>query len=428
MGASAVTSHHGSQCCPPHTVVASVVTSHHVSVYTQDRRDDVNPLYPINPNLTTVFVRFYSGLGIKCTCHDGRSMACIVSLQPKINGISNPTIGGLLGNWNNDPSDDLTANDGSTTSPDAEDQEIFENFGQKWRVENSMFHYMSGRSHDTYHDEDFVPVFEPPPISDLPPDVAIGLDRICQGNRYCEFDVRVTGRLEYGAATKSAYDMLWNYANDTVKETVCEYLRKPINGTKEFLWPYISHNMIDSKVHFTCDAGFTLVGNYVRRCEEKFEESKYRGRWTGIEQHNDCIDFGCKPLNTLYHGGYEWDYQTTVYPICDPPYLLYGPTHRTCQAGVWTGTRNECYLHMPTAAAIGLGVSLAVIFIVIIVVVIFIMWRKSKRQGESDLKGHHESIPTHDIGKGQVDDEYDDDVNDDVDDDGGSETHKETSA
>ncbi|XP_070534783.1 sushi domain-containing protein 2-like [Ptychodera flava] len=392
-----------------------------ISVYTPDRRDDVNPLHPINPNISTVYVRTYiSGMAIKCMAHDGKYMSCIVSIQRTMRGLNYPTMVGLLGNWNEDRSDDLVAKDGTVVDANSDDREIYDNFGQKWNIEASMFHYPSGRSHGDYHDHDFVPLFESPSVSDHPPEIGQQLDLVCDGLATCEFDVLVSGSLAYGTASRAAYEMYWNYANDTAKETVCEYLRTPINGTKEFIWPYISHNMVDSKVHFECDPGFTLVSNYVRRCEEKIEEGRLIGRWTGIEEHNDCVDFGCPPLNQLYHGGYKWDYSQTVYAICDPPYLLYGPNHRTCQNGVWTGSRNECYLGLPTAGAIGLGVGLAVVAIIVICIIIFVLWRRKQK---NEKGGRHEEIPTHEIEKQPPpDDVYEDEDDEDT------QTRRETTA
>ncbi|XP_002739118.2 sushi domain-containing protein 2-like [Saccoglossus kowalevskii] len=399
-----------------------------VSVYTPDRIDPTTPLNPINPNITEVYVRFESGVGIKCQSHNAQVMACIVSLPPTFKDAAFPDLVGLLGNYDYDRSNDLTAKDGSVTSPNADDQTIFDDFGQSWEVNPSMFHYHTGRSHSTYQDDDFVPDFEPPDESTLAPDVRENMDIVCDGNKYCEYDVKTTGSLTYGTATKSAYDIHWSFANDTFKETVCEYMRTPINGTKEFIWPYVSHNMVDSKAHFTCDYPYTLIGNYVRLCEEKDEDMGLIGRWTGIEQHNDCIDFGCPPLNTLYHGGYEWDYASTVYPICDPPYILYGPDFRTCQNGVWTGHRNECYVNLPTVGEIILAVAVVVIFVVIVLIVVYVLHRRSKKNeqgGYSDEKGYPEEIPTTDY-KEPLDDDNTQYV--DETDDLESSTHKETTA
>ncbi|XP_070535145.1 sushi domain-containing protein 2-like [Ptychodera flava] len=286
---------------------------------------------------------------------------------------------GLLGNWNEDRSDDLVAKDGTIIDANADDREIYDNFGQTWNIEASMFHYPSGRSHADYNDPDFVPLFEPPAVSDHPPEIGQQLDLVCDGLATCEFDVLVSGSLAYGTASRAAYEMYWNYANDTAKETVCEYLRTPINGTKESTLPSVSHNMVGSEVHFDCDPGFTLVGNRVRRCEEKIEEGRLVGRWTGIDEHNDCVDFGCQALNQLHHGGYKWHYSQTVYAICDPPYLLYGPDHRTCQNGVWTGSRNECYIAKNWSTGASIGVGLAVVVIVIAAVILVVLYMQRKR-------------------------------------------------
>ena len=61
-----------------------------------------------------------------------------LSVSMTVPSSANGTTRGLLGTYNGDPSDDLTAPDGNTIKSDASEEDIFDQFGQKCKCESHL--------------------------------------------------------------------------------------------------------------------------------------------------------------------------------------------------------------------------------------------------------------------------------------------------
>ena len=71
---------------------------------------------------------------------------------------------------------------------------------------NTLFQY-DVRGHDFFQDPNFIPDFNPPTdVGIIDPD---NLNRICAGNKLCEYDLQSTGNVELAKATMMAYNQHW---------------------------------------------------------------------------------------------------------------------------------------------------------------------------------------------------------------------------
>ncbi|XP_048255629.1 sushi, von Willebrand factor type A, EGF and pentraxin domain-containing protein 1-like [Haliotis rufescens] len=92
-----------------------------------------------------------------------------------------------------------------------------------------------------------------------------------------------------------------------------------------------------SIVRYTCDSGYQLVGLEVRRCQADLS-------WEGAEP--TCNPIHCAGLTVIAYGVLnttETVYQTVVSYSCNEGYTLRGEVLRTCSASkVWTGEEPVC--------------------------------------------------------------------------------------
>ncbi|XP_071477663.1 uncharacterized protein [Diadema antillarum] len=104
---------------------------------------------------------------------------------------------GLLGVWNDDPSDDFQERDGDTLMPEAgqnlTEREIFE-FGQTWMVSanDSLFDY-GNDSWATYNDPNYTPLFLDELLANATDEQRTAAENTCQGDRSCLFDYLAVG-------------------------------------------------------------------------------------------------------------------------------------------------------------------------------------------------------------------------------------------
>ncbi|XP_053372780.1 uncharacterized protein LOC123559692 [Mercenaria mercenaria] len=108
---------------------------------------------------------------------------------------------GLLGNFNDDATDDLLPRNAVTALPNtAKEREIFQDFGQTWLTSSveSIFKYDNGKSHSAYSFPDFVPKF----LDEANETLVAEATSLCgEGNNQCIFDYVFTGNAELAAAT-----------------------------------------------------------------------------------------------------------------------------------------------------------------------------------------------------------------------------------
>ncbi|XP_033733507.1 sushi domain-containing protein 2-like [Pecten maximus] len=110
-------------------------------------------------------------------------------------------ITGLLGNYNGDPEDDLTTQDGHIISRNSTARDIHVDFGLTWRVrrQHSLFTYPIGKNYSTFQNEAFTPMF-PDPAQTFTPEAR----NICGDDEFCLYDYHTTGRADIAGATRAA--------------------------------------------------------------------------------------------------------------------------------------------------------------------------------------------------------------------------------
>nr|XP_006816784.1 PREDICTED: sushi domain-containing protein 2-like [Saccoglossus kowalevskii] len=356
--------------------------------------------YLDDSNIAQVTVILERGIGVDVIAnHDLLTLHFLLPITLK------NTVNGLFGNWNEDPTDDLTTPTGTIINYNSPPEVIFEDFGRSWEITNTnMFAYDAGKSHTDYHDADFVPVFEPPSDEELPRELLDDMEELCKGNMQCEFDVRTTERLDIGGVTKDGVDRYENISRSAQKVVACPHIPTPRHGYKTFDGD-TRHHLEGSVITFSCHDGFVQTGTPTRECQ-------YNSKWTGDDVLNDCIssphgsgikhwslqdndvkhttETECGTLVAPEHASIEVKVENELhvaYFSCEEGYSISGATKRQCLFEVWSGLDTECYVGIDPDAEISLiiGVSCAV-GVLIIIVISFLVYRKINTNTDLDTK------------------------------------------
>ena len=70
-------------------------------------------------------------------------------------------------------------------------------------ADDSLFYYNPLFGPDTYRDENFIPVFEPPTNLEVLPEEVIA---VCNGDEWCLFDYQATGDMEVAMASRESFE------------------------------------------------------------------------------------------------------------------------------------------------------------------------------------------------------------------------------
>ncbi|XP_010861680.1 PREDICTED: sushi domain-containing protein 2-like, partial [Bison bison bison] len=146
---------------------------------------------------------------------------------------------GLLGTFNNDPTDDFTLRSGGVLPPSASSRELFR-FGADWAVQNasSLLTYDSKFLVENFkerpkHDPTFLPLF--PEESSASPSQASAAADLCGDDSFCKFDVAATGSLSVGNASRVAH-MQHRLRVQSLQPAV-----GPVHQAQKRKRPYICH-------------------------------------------------------------------------------------------------------------------------------------------------------------------------------------------
>ncbi|XP_071497302.1 sushi domain-containing protein 2-like [Diadema antillarum] len=184
---------------------------------------------------------------------ESTAMAVRVHLPPTLKG----KVAGLLGTWNDRPSDDFTAPSGrgiSGSSP----RTLHQFFVEEWNVAESetLFRYEIGSSYSIINQQDFQPVYDLPNFQ-----TEEELDDACGDDHFCRYDYQKTGDPDFGRASAYAHES-WKRARDNMQDVIsCGYLPPPADGAKEGT-VYLSGSL----VVMMCDAGYELEGTKTWKC------------------------------------------------------------------------------------------------------------------------------------------------------------------
>ncbi|XP_035660139.1 sushi, von Willebrand factor type A, EGF and pentraxin domain-containing protein 1-like [Branchiostoma floridae] len=141
-----------------------------------------------------------------------------------------------------------------------------------------------------------------------------------------------TGYELYGNSNVTCQaDQTWSGTAPLCREILCPPLTPPINGQ------VTGGNAYGNTVVITCDAGYHLVGNSTRTCQEN-------KLWSGIQPV--CEKVSCSqllaPVNGSVNGGTLFGDSATF--TCDSGYEIVGSSSLLCQANQqWTGIQPSCH-------------------------------------------------------------------------------------
>lgn len=187
-------------------------------------------------------------------------MSYLVDIDEKFKGKTR----GLLGNFNDDPTDELMHPNGTIVPLNSSLEDIHYYFGLGWRVSpsTSLFTYRSSTDYNFYNDPDFVPSFQIPNVNQVSQEIR----DLCGNSVPCLFDAVNTGSLEF--------------ANETMRDMLLfEEKRETLNKIVICKNPEILlHGRLNERVLYTnstykyiCDYGYTLIGSDVATCTESGE-------------------------------------------------------------------------------------------------------------------------------------------------------------
>ncbi|XP_061189929.1 protein mesh-like [Saccostrea echinata] len=159
---------------------------------------------------------------------------------------------GLLGNYDENPSNDLLSSDDQYLSPNASDVEIYNRFGMSWAINEteSMFTYEPGKSFADYHQPLFRPVFESS-VS-----VTEEVRAVCGEDKDCIFDYSVTGSRDVAEQSRTFQTQFQESQQAAVIVITCDDLPTVAGG----VWKSTNGNLENSSAIFVCRDGYNVSG------------------------------------------------------------------------------------------------------------------------------------------------------------------------
>uniref|UniRef100_A0A8B9F872 Sushi domain-containing protein n=1 Tax=Amazona collaria TaxID=241587 RepID=A0A8B9F872_9PSIT len=152
-----------------------------------------------------------------------------------------------------------------------------------------------------------------------------------------------TQHIEMSPAITCLENRTWSAALEFCKRKQCANPRDPENGRAIVL----TDLLLGSKVNYTCDKGYKLVGGSQRMCEV----SGTRVSWSGDAPV--CQRIACGPPPNISHGTHSghsrdtFSYADVVTYTCDPGHPLAGEPSIICttadgEHGMWSGPPPRC--------------------------------------------------------------------------------------
>ncbi|XP_062583134.1 protein mesh-like [Saccostrea cucullata] len=283
---------------------------------------------------------------------------------------------GLLGNYDENPSNDLFSSDDQLLSPNSSDVVIYNKFGMSWAINEteSLFTYEPGKSFADYHQPSFRPVFESS-VS-----VTEEVRAVCGEDKDCIFDFSVTGSREVAKQSRTFQKQFQESQQAAVIVITCDDLPTVAGG----VWKSTNGNLENSSAVFICRDGYSLSGSSTNIiCKN--------GYW---EPYGD--------ISCLRHDSVVKDQQTnassTSSPITWIPNrtentLLENVTEYTGDGGIISSTLGTKGTDTTpsTNVPVYIGVGGALLCIFIFCVVLFISMMKRRRFRELNI---HSGIGT----------------------------------
>ncbi|XP_078695035.1 mucin-like protein [Branchiostoma floridae x Branchiostoma belcheri] len=162
--------------------------------------DDSVAVYPNPSDPPSVLIFFNNALSVKVT--PAKSMLHFEFSVP--DHFKSKTTG-LLGNWDGNAANDFVAFDGTLLPADASERQLYQDFGETWRVteadgpKKTRFTYGPGENTDSFRNDSFVPHF-PVEMNFSSDPLYQNATEICGSRLDCVFDTIQTQDLSVGEA------------------------------------------------------------------------------------------------------------------------------------------------------------------------------------------------------------------------------------
>jgi len=191
-----------------------------------------------NAQSAAIYTKAGTGLTVQTA---GRVLGAYV----EVSEADKARVRGLLGNWDDDPSNDFQLPDGSWIPIDSSMRDIHYNFGMAWEttVSTSLFTYPSSLSWYDFRDFWFMPDFSIPPRHPS-----------CGDDLECSYDIHVTGDIDLGLS------------NIELKETI-EELEEMYEESMSYCT--VEVNIANGVVHVDSNEAETQA-NYTFDCRENY--------------------------------------------------------------------------------------------------------------------------------------------------------------
>ena len=226
-------------------------------------------------NNKTVVVQTNSEIRLEIVALNG-ALHAILSLSDTFKN----RIGGLIGDWDDNSSNDLKLPNGTFIATSSSNNIIHFKFGMAWSTSNetTLFTYPTGLSWFDYQNKNFIPDFSTP--RDHPE---------CKGNKDCNYDIQVTGSVNFGANNiaiqKRTDDLQQLYQN--ISQTC------PSNFSVTYGSVEVKIDGSTTHYSLTCQDGFELFGertsdcvsglyNPIGRCDHPSDSNKRLGIASGL--------------------------------------------------------------------------------------------------------------------------------------------------
>ncbi|XP_074609533.1 protein mesh-like isoform X5 [Acropora palmata] len=275
--------------------------------------------------------------GVSVTVEGQQELLGLVTLVPTA---FKGNTSGLLGYWDDSMVSEFLRPDGSFLKTNSSLKEIHRNFGQLWVTTSheSLFVYQQGKSHATYHDPSYQPIFaDEHKLEFSDKELEKGAQDTCGDNKQCMFDIFTTGKLRIGRATKETVTQFVAVVNDTAKPACV-----PLNSELEGGVVLRNDATRGISYRFICNRGFVINGSSHVSCED--------GVYNGSSPN--CLPKECPQLplaieHGLVHGSGHIEGDIIRF-TCHESYSLVGQDTLYCnETGTWNGSVPICLKDCP---------------------------------------------------------------------------------
>ncbi|XP_060075248.1 sushi domain-containing protein 2-like [Ylistrum balloti] len=183
-------------------------------------------------------------------------------------GVKRGGIEGLLGNFNQNPNDDLVSKEGNVLQANSSTEDIHSNMGETWRIteEESLFTYPVGASYSAIQDKNFLPVFDVPVSA-----VDENLRDFCGNDTFCYYDYYVTNDTKLARSTRTSTKILTRIQELSRQTISCGFPPAVENGQ----WSITGTDVGDSG-RLLCNSDAQLGGSGNIICDKE-------GNWTASQ-------------------------------------------------------------------------------------------------------------------------------------------------